>query len=206
MARPPRTCSAAAPPIHGRSPRPGRLSAASSDRAARPRFSLRWVILGGLAFLVLLIAVVTAGVIVASSERSSAPRGAITYVAPRADSTHFVSELPEARVVGTSIGGASLSPPRTWLHPVKPTILHHRPTTFSIAVLNSGRAPINAATLVVRIGAHSYTRRTASILPGKVATETFAVRSASLGTSRSARGHAQCEANGFAATNSGPGT
>ena len=58
---------------------------------------------------------------------------------------------------------------------MKPTILHHRPTTFSIGVLNSGRAPINAATLVVRIGAHSYTRRTASILPGKVATETFAV-------------------------------
>ena len=60
----------------------------------RRRFSLRWVILGVLAFLVLLIAVVTAGVIVASSGRSSAPRGAITYVAPRADSTHFVSELP----------------------------------------------------------------------------------------------------------------
>ena len=141
----------------------------------RPRFSLQWLLLGALAFLLLLIAVVTAGVIVASSGRSSAPPGAITFVAPRHSASSFVSDLPRSSVVGTSIGGASLYPPRIWLHPARPTILHRRPTAFSIMVVNSGGALINGATLVVRIGTHSYTRRTASILPGKVATVKIAV-------------------------------
>jgi hypothetical protein len=141
----------------------------------QPRFSLRWLLVGALALLVLLTAVVTAGVIVASSGRSSAPLGAITFVAPRPDSTHFASELPQSGMLGTRIGGASLQLPRIWLHPVRPTILHRRPTTFSIMVANSGRALINGATILVRIGTHRYLRKTAAIVPGKVATVQIAV-------------------------------
>jgi hypothetical protein len=132
----------------------------------RGRVRLRWLLAAALGFVVVLAAIVAAGVILASSGRSSGPRSMVTQVEPR---------FAFGPIVGTSIGGASLEPPRIWLHPVQKTVLHRRPTTFSIFVLNSGRTPITSATLVVRVGTRSYTRRTPSIEPGKLASVQIAL-------------------------------
>jgi hypothetical protein len=125
-----------------------------SDRLRR-----RWLLFLAVPALAVMVLAVGAVLAFTSIGESSAPRSE-TGVTP--------TQIVPGRIVGTSLYGATVTPPFVVLVRKRPNVLHTRPQSITITLGDSGTSSIDVAHLTVSIGRHTYRFTLTHLVPGKL--------------------------------------
>jgi hypothetical protein len=124
----------------------------------------RGVLIGGVAFVGLLVVGAVLGSMLRSSHRAPPSlhvQNAVTFVQRQASSSTFVGSLaPSKSIVGTEILKARLMPAGIQLQPRVANLhrIDRRPTSITTTVRNSGLGDISRVTLVVEVDHKTFVR------------------------------------------------